>query len=668
MKAYTNNSPTNYSLILKPAATALTLALSLALSGCGGGSSDSTDSSSGMKEVVSVAVVKTITLIDYNDLHAHLVPHKELIKTADGTKKTAIRGGLPQIKTLIDGIRAENCNSVLMNIGDTYHGGVEAFYTDGQAIIDPVNALGIDVGVPGNWDFAYGSDATHARYDGIKAREYKGCTVGDNSSDTAESTQPNFVNLASNVLNDADENGVADSAETWLPPTHLIDVDGVKVGFIGITSDIVPDMQESMAKTFIFLRGEDTYRDLINQYAKDLRAQGANIVVVMSELGIQKDLKLGDVINPGVDFIFSAHTHELVYKPFVTASGTEVAEAGPDSFFARLDIRWDVTNNKIIDKTWKIIEVTPDTPADPAMQALVDAARGPFLVATPVLDAKYGQTLTQSIETVVGKTDKALDRRNALENSFNRAYTTVLKKVAKTDLAVSAGWRYDTPLPVEGTAIEGSPVDAEGNPVLASGDITLEDMYRFFPFHVPLSVGTVTGAKLKEVEELTLAKTFSTDVFTQSGGWEQGSTGFDMKLNLAAPDGQRVTEMRLQSTGEVIDTDLNNATTYTVAGCAPSLKFISDGISLCGESVYQDVVPLPNDTTASDTTDNWDALNLFIYALQHNDAGQIDWVNNMVNGVQAPSITDTNNTPLWPVSDYVQPLYGVGAAVDVPLQ
>jgi len=635
--------------IIKPLATALTLALTLALAGCGGGGSSS--SSSGAAGLVTVTSVKNITLIDYNDLHAHLVQHKDLIKTADGSKVTTIRGGLPQIKTLIDGIRAENCNSILMNIGDTYHGGVEAFYTDGDAIIDPVNALGIDVGVPGNWDYAYGSDKTRTRYEGITPREYKGCTPGDTGTNTDTSKQPNFTNLASNVFNDQEDNGIGeppgdgvpDSTDSWLPATKIIDVDGVMVGFIGISSDIVPDMQEKLAESFIFLRQQDEYRDLINRHAADLRARGANIVVVMSELGIQKDLKLGDVINPGVDFIFSAHTHELVRVPFTTASGTQVAEAGNDIYFGRLDIRWDDTNKKILDKTWKIVEVTQDTPADPTMQALVDTARAPFLAAAPDYK-KYGQTLTQPINTIVGKTDKALDRRNALENSFNRAYTNVLREAAGTQLAVSAGWRYDTALPVEGTILEDNTV--------ADGNITLEDMYRFFPFHVPVSTAKITGQNLKAVEELTLSKTFSTDVFKQSGGWQQGTSGVDFTVDLAKPDGERVTSMRFEN-AEIQPTD-----EFTITGCA---SFLSTEGNICGEAGYTDIAPLPISTAEAEATglkagDQWDALNLFIYGLQQG----------FVDGAQPASITDTNNTEFWPVSDYVQPLYGVGVGVDVP--
>ena len=113
----------------------------------------------------------TIPLLHYNDLHAHLTPHKDLLRVGDtcavDANASAViveRGGIARLKGLVDSLRAQNADAILMNIGDTYHGGVEAAYTQGNAIVAPVNALGIDVAVPGNWDFAYGPGVWRKRY------------------------------------------------------------------------------------------------------------------------------------------------------------------------------------------------------------------------------------------------------------------------------------------------------------------------------------------------------------------------------------------------------------------------------------------------------------------------------------------------------------------------
>ena len=587
--------------------------------------------------------IKTITLIEYNDLHAHLTQHKDIVKTSTGTQVIKA-GGLPQIKTVIDAIRSANCNSILMNIGDTFHGGVEAFYTDGNAIADPVNAMGFNIGVPGNWDFAYGVDATRNRYENIAAKAYTGCSSSSKTKTTKSSTstttststsstkQPNFVHLAANVVND-DE-----TQSQWLAPTHIIDVSGVKVGFIGITSDIVPDMSATLARTFIFLKGQDNYRDLINKYAAELRTQGANIVVVMSELGIHKDLKLGAVINSGaVDVIFSAHTHELTRTPITTASGTPVVEAGNDIYVGQMDIKYDTKAKAIVSKEWKIIEVTSDIAPNSTVQALVDEARAPFL-ASDVNMTKNTMTLTQPINTVIGYTTQPLDRRHALENKFNNAYTKAYKQIVGTQLVSTSGFRMDSVIPKPGITLEDNTV--------TDGAITLEDMYRFFPFHVPLSTATITGSNLKSLIENSLVKTFSTDVFAHVGGWYAPYAGLDLTVNLAAPDGARVQQMILTDTAQPVQ----SADVMSVAGCA---GLASEEGDLCGESGYENVTALPNPTDSSDS--QWDALNMFIYAVQ----------NGYVDGVESDFVHDTNNTSLWPDSDYFQPLYGVGEGVPV---
>ena len=91
-----------------------------------------------------------ITFVELADLHANLISHKEMIRKPDGTTAVGVRGGIARIKTLIQSVKQSNPNTIVMNVGDTFHGGVEAFYTLGNAVADPLNALGVNVGVAGN--------------------------------------------------------------------------------------------------------------------------------------------------------------------------------------------------------------------------------------------------------------------------------------------------------------------------------------------------------------------------------------------------------------------------------------------------------------------------------------------------------------------------------------
>ena len=66
--------------------------------------------------------------------------------------------------------------------------------------------------------------------------------------------------------------------------------------------------------------GGTNYIDLINFNAQQLRTEGANAVIVMSELGMHKDIALEDKINQQNVDVFSQHTHGLTNAPLESFS------------------------------------------------------------------------------------------------------------------------------------------------------------------------------------------------------------------------------------------------------------------------------------------------------------------------------------------------------------
>src|SRR5210317_1842388 len=90
-----------------------------------------------------------VTLIEMGDLHGTLVPHAAVLKNPDGTEReVANAGGLAKLKTVVDGIRAENPQSLLLSCGDLTHGSAETLFTVGDAMIKAINAFDIDVFTP----------------------------------------------------------------------------------------------------------------------------------------------------------------------------------------------------------------------------------------------------------------------------------------------------------------------------------------------------------------------------------------------------------------------------------------------------------------------------------------------------------------------------------------
>lgn len=613
---------------------------------------------------LAAAEAATITFIHFNDLHAHLTPRLVAVpdaptgQTASGTKLVE-RGGLARFATLIKRIRAENPNSILMNIGDTYHGGVEAFYTNGNAIVAPMNALGVDVAVPGNWDFAYGPIVTRRRYTDLPMTRIMDVAQGprermrerffdrsrggsDNEADDGndgafdrmeqmmspmgEVERPDFPNLAANVTLDFPP---MRRGETLMPPTLMKTVGGVKVGFIGITSDMVPRMHKMLVFGLTFLEGEKDYKELVERHARELRGEGAQIVAVMSELGIHKDYRLANIIAKGsVDVFFSAHTHEAVFEPMTSKSGALVVEAGNDAYLGRMDVT--LKNGAVSTREWQLLPVSGDIPEDPAMKTLVDRARAPFLAKDVNMQPQMpmmSQRLRQPIDTVVGKTRGPLHRHHVLESSFNNAMTDAVRGIAGTDVAMTPGFRFD--------AVVGAPMEGEA---VADGDVTIEDLYRFFPAPYEIAVAEVDGDRLRALMEQSLTFVFSPDVFQQSGGWFEGYSGIRMILDLARPDGQRIQGIKLKDSGAAITADSR----ISIAGC--KRPFDSAG-TLCSYPGFDNVEALINPETDA----AWTPIDILAHALSQ---GPLPAANRR-------DIEDLNRTPVWPEAPFVQPLTGV---------
>jgi sulfur-oxidizing protein SoxB len=571
--------------------------------------------------------VKTITLIHLNDLHANLVPHDDLIRVKasdDGpaTARVEERGGIARIATLIRKIRAQHGSSILMNIGDTYHGGVEALYTRGNAIVPAVNALGIDVGVPGNWDFAYGAVTTRMRYSpepSIPARLFNWLFWGDAVQ------RPNFPNLAANLKQTMPPLA---RGELLMPGTLVREVDGLRIGFIGLTSDMVPRMAPVFAWGFDFLQGEENYRRLINDSVLTLREDGAEVVVVMSELGLHRDRRLADVVEPGVDVIFSAHTHEVTRVPLESASGAIVVEAGNDAYLGTMELH--VEDGVVVDHNWNLIAVDASLAKDPIVQALVEEARAPFLVADVKIELPVPwieMPLTRPIDTVVGHSDRLLHRRDVLHNPFNAMFAEALRREAGTEIGMTPGFRFD--------AVISPRSKGPGGALDGNSEITIERLYRYLPIAPGLATGKIRGKRLREILELELTRVFSLDPFEHSGGWLGGFAGLDLEVDLSRPDGKRITRLSLMGSREPIGDD----EMLTVASC---IRPFDDDDIMCSNPGYEEIVELENPATGR----TWTPLEFLAHAFE---AGLVPVAENS-------RVVDRGGEALWPEAPYVQPL------------
>ena len=253
------------------------------------------------------------------------------------------------------------------------------------------------------------------------------------------------------------------------------------------------------------------------------------------------------------------------------------------------------------------------------MKNLVDTARAKFLdpavnLQDPMVLLTL-QKLTQPIDTVISSSTSLMSRRHALESDFNNAFADLLRQVAGTQIAIGPGFRFDT--------------------ALAPGaNITIEDVYKMFPVQITMATAQITGSGLRSVLETALTSTFSTDSFSQWGGWFPALSGVRVAVDMSQPDGARIQTLTLKETGQLIA----DTTVVSVAGCVRPLEVAK---KLCGYAGFSNFQNIINPATNAAYT----VADIIIDNLQ----------SGAVFSTPRQDIDDVSLTPFWPEIEFIQP-------------
>jgi len=586
-----------------------------------------------------------ITLMQFQDMHGHLAPHAEIFP--DG-RMDPNSGGIAKITTLINQVRADNPNALLLAVGDTTHGSAETMFSVGDAIMPALNALNIDAFLPGNWDFGYGPRVYRQRFvagdystplapnnrtsmaylDAARGNNcHNGGAQGQVSYNQCHVTKANFPTIAINLYN-ANEVSGAITGQTH-PGYVVLDAGDTKVGVIGITSDVVPQQAQAFNTGFRFTMG---YKELPENIAL-AKAEGAKLIVVLSELGLAKNVQLVKEF-PEINVMFSGHTHERTPDAIVIDRGDQnssnlgiVTEAGEDSFLGRLDVKVD--SGKITAYRWDLMEADRSVAEDPAMQAIINAERQPFLdtmitdgspnptfkchtFGTNAFPYGKGHVLCDSLDKVIGTTEPTIERFHVLEDISNNAMTDafldLVLSLGESDsklntldeantLSQTNGFRFDT-------VILGSD---DVDPVTGdnfSGAITVGDLYDYYPIGAAGAVAEFTGGRLMDHWESLLNNVFDPNPYRQRGGWFLGFTHnmhFEVELNDDFP--RTITQGRI-ALATINDgygpKKIDRSKIYTLASCYPHGNPIDEVCRTTGATNVRFVVGTEESTGPTD--------------------------------------------------------------------
>lgn len=416
---------------------------------------------------------KVIDILSINDFHGSL-------------KQNGKNAGIANLVGEIKKAKEANPNTVFVSAGDLYQGSAESNLLNGKPVVEGLKEAGLVVSAIGNHEYDWGSDkiagwAKDGGFDWIAANLY-----------------------------DKTTNKIVDYAK----PYKIVEVDGVKIGFIGLMTQELPTLAK--AEYVANLDIKDPV-EILPSVIEEVKAQGAQVVIALAHIGGYQDSKTGEITGEitelakvsGLDAIIAGHSHAEVVGSLNNIPIVEAYYNGRD--IGKIKIVIDNKTNKaalVTSSLDKLYNRTETLKEDATVKAMFEKYTADL---NPILSEKIG----------VVKVDMIKD--NTTPNLLGEWAADLMRKIAGTQIGIQNGG--------------GLRVSIE------KGDLTIGKMYEFMPFDNVLVTVDLTGAQLKEAIENGLGNEKIS--FGQVAG-------VYVKYDLSKPFGQRVIEMALEN-GEKID-------------------------------------------------------------------------------------------------------------------
>ena len=302
-------------------------------------------------------------------------------------------GGLDRVATVIKAIRADRPDAILLDGGDTWHGSYTCHHSQGQDMVNVLNALKTEA-MTFHWEFTLGSDRVHEIID----------------------TLP-FPALGQNIF-DAEWDEPAD----YFEPYTFFERGGSKIAVIGQAFPYMPIANPGwMFPEYSFGIRDENMQAMVDE----VRGLGADLVVVLSHNGFDVDKKMASIVT-GIDIILSGHTHDALPEPVLINQTVIVASGSNGKFVSRVDL--DVRNGKMMGFKHKLIPIFSDVIApDPDIAALIDEERAPY---------------KSQLSEVIGQSQSLLYRRGNFNGTWDDLICQAMIEEREADISMSPGVRW----------------------------------------------------------------------------------------------------------------------------------------------------------------------------------------------------------------------------------
>ena len=441
----------------------------------------------------------SITVLQTADLHGQLDPHPELFWENEEIVFKE-RGGLANIKSLFEEERRKNPGrTIIVDGGDLIQGSGYAALSEGKIFPELISNMGYDVIVPGNWEVVYGKERM--------------MDILNNY---------NTPVIAQNMFHEKD-------GKQLFPPYWIKEIEGVRIGFIGINDPDVPVRQNPIfSKGMSFSGLEEDVKNLISSVKEK---EEVDVLFLVTHIGVFKQVDLASQeMAKEVDYILGNDTHERV-RELIQGKYAKVSEPGAfGSFVGKLTLKF--VDNKLVGDEYELLDVDPEVyPADPELQALVDKAKEPY---------------KEHLETVVGYTSTPIYRYLTVENPMDNMITDAARWKTGADISISNGFRFGNPI-----------VPEDGKPA----PITRANLWNLLPVNEKVKTGRATGQQIKDWLEREMHNAFAKNPSERFGGWLVRFSGMEVDFNSQGEKGERVYSIMIK--GEPIQMDEY----YTISAC-----------------------------------------------------------------------------------------------------
>lgn len=227
-----------------------------------------------------------LTVLHTNDVHSYIDPFPA------NHPRNPNGGGVARRAAIIDNIRKENPNVLLLDAGDIFQGTPYFNYYGGELEFKLMNMMKYDLATLGNHDFDNGIEGLLAQLPNAKFE---------------------FVSANYDFKNSA--------LEGLVKPYKIFNKNGIKVGVFGLGIELEGLVDKKNYKEIVYNNPLEIAQDMANVLKNKLKC---DVVICLSHIGYQYrndpdkicDIKLAG-LTQDIDLIIGGHTHTFLDKPTV---------------------------------------------------------------------------------------------------------------------------------------------------------------------------------------------------------------------------------------------------------------------------------------------------------------------------------------------------------------